>query len=229
MADIYDWRRSLCPNHQFFRAGGQAISGARTLGGFSSDSPEPGGLGELYCEFSAKGGAQELRDISWTASRIMNGAVMRMRLAMSPQLVASEYLSGPVPDGVPWSNGEPWSTGENWGWNPTAPVAATALRGSEEISVDMTAWGPVLQYGHVFGLVIDGYDYAHMVMDADYSGDIATLSISPPLRRTATTDHVVGFRPSMLVRCTNAQQVMGQFINRRIGVLNPAQFVEALL
>ncbi|OWU83805.1 hypothetical protein ATO6_15340 [Oceanicola sp. 22II-s10i] len=229
MPAIYDWRSSLVPNSQVFRAGGQVIPGARTLGGFATDSPEPGGLGELYWDFAPKGSAQAMRDISWTASRLMNGAAMRLRLAMSPQLVPATDLNPPLTDGLPWASGAPWANDKNWQWNPWVPAASAAARGAETLTIDMTGLGEVLHLGHLIGLTLGGVDYTHMVMDTDWTGDLVTVTISPVLRRPVAIGEAVRFRPVMVARCANPAQVLGQFENRRIAVLNAAQFVEALV
>ena len=117
-----------------------------------------------------------------------------------------------------------------WEWNPTANVTATALKGETTVLVDMSTLGEVLLIGHVIGFYEGGYDFAHKVMDISYdAGDIATLTISPPLRRDLTISSEMTFRPKMLVTCSNAREVAGLFQRGRHMAFSAAQFVESLV
>lgn len=228
---IYDWRRSLVPLDQVLRAGGEAVAGGLTLGGALIENPEPGGRAELMMAFprSYSNPATAL-DVSWTISRILNGAILRVRLYASVQLVSGAALGAPVAErGQPWANGGPWGSGQNWAFEPTAPVAADATRGASQVQVDLSDFGEVLAVGHVVGFTLGSYSFAHVVMDCEYQGDTATLQISPPLRRSVSTGDQMQFRPSMLVQCRNGPEVMGGFGLRRLGALNAALFVEALV
>lgn len=225
---IHDWRPTCAPIDQLFRAGGQAVAGGMTLGGVSVENPEPGGRAELLLNFAAFVTEETNLDASWTVSRILNGSVMRIRLWNTVQLVSEEALN--VPDiGQEWANGQPWANDENWRANPFALVTATALAGASSFTVDMSVIGQVLKVGHVIGFLKDGYDFAHMVLDIEYSSGVATVTVEPPLRRDLAADDLMLFRPSMLVTCRNAREVAGNFARGRTMAFGAARMVEALV
>lgn len=227
---IYNWRRGCAPITQEVRAAGQAIPGGMTIGGASIENPEPGGRYEVFMSFSVFATREANLDASWTISRILNGAVMRVPLYNSVQLVSDDALDGPETDGIPWDNDLPWDSGAYWSWNPSVPVAAAASKGAGSMKAELANYGPVLEIGHVIGFYLDGYDFTHVVMDIEYDDeDIATIAVSPPLRRALTTDDRLLFRPVALVTCINAREVMGQFQSGRHMQFNRAQFVEALV
>lgn len=230
---VYSWRSSLVPLDQTYRAGGQATAGGITLGGALISNPEPGGRAELNMSFSTFTSEAQNLDASWTISQILNNAIIRIPVfGYTVQTVSSVDAGGTPLDemGIPWDNGENWDNGMGWEWNPTAPVNAAALKGEASVTVDMSALGEVLLIGHVIGFKVDGYDFAHKVMDISYdAGDIATLTISPPLRRDLTTSDEMTFRPKMLVTCSNAREVSGLFSRGRHMAFSAAQFVEALV
>lgn len=228
---IYNWRRSLEPIDQVLRAGGEAVPGGLTLGGALVENPEPGGRAELMMAFPTNFSNRATSlDVSWTISRILNGSIFRIRLFTSVQLVSSAALGVATGErGQTWSNGQPWGNGELWAFDPVAPVAADAARGASQVQIDLSEFGEVISIGHVVGFTIGGYSFAHVVMDCSYDGDTATLQISPPLRRAVSTENMLQFRPSVMVQCRNGSEVMGGFGLRRLGALNPAVFVEALV
>lgn len=225
---IYDWPADCAPVDQVFRAGGQAIEGGMTVGGTMGLNPEPGGRAELHLNFSTFVTDAANRAASWLISRITNGAIMRIRLSDTVQLVPWADLDIDA-SGQAWANGEPWSGGALWRSSPFAPVAAAGLKGEEQVAIDLSLLGDVVKIGHVLGFFLDGYDFAHVVMDVDYDAGAATVTISPPLRRDVAAGERLLFRPSMLVTCKNAPEVAGTF---RRGVhmsLNSAKLVEALV
>ena len=232
---IYDWRVDVAPLNQIVRAGGAALDGGMTIGGASVFSPEPGGRLELALDFAPFATEAANRNASWTVSRIMNGAVMRIRLWPTIQLVPEADLT--VPDaGVPWSEDQPWANDANWAADPWVPVTMSGLRGTTTVVADMSSLGQVLGIGHVIGFTSGAYDFAHVVMDIDYDGaDVATITVSPPLRRDIvpadgeTEADRLRFRPAMLAVCINAQEVMANFQRGRHMALNSARFIEALV
>lgn len=228
---IYDWRLSCAPIDQIFRAGGEAGQGGITLGGFVSENPQPGGRGELVMNFAPFATEEANLDASWTVSRITNGSIMRVPFYRSVQLVPLADIGGAgLENGVPWDNDQPWDNGQNWKFEPRAPVVEIAKRGSTHIKVDMAEFGSVLQVGHVFGLRADQYRFSHKVMNVQYnSASIATLEISPPLRRNLGSSADIWFQPEMLVKCSNAREVMSNYSSGRHTQLSTARFVEALV
>ena len=167
-------------------------------------------------------------DASWTASRIMNGTVFRIRLYNTVQLVPSLIL-GSNGVGPLWSNDQPWANGEPWAYDPTAPVAVNALAGAAAFTVDLAEYGPVLKIGHVIGFTVGDHDGAHMVLDIAYDGDVATVTVEPPLRRSLTTDSRMKFRPKMLAKCVNPSEVATNFTSGRHMTFGGATFVEAMI
>ncbi|SDI95734.1 hypothetical protein [Salipiger marinus] len=230
MPPIYDWRSRLCNVGQVFLQPGQSDMGGMTLGGFLTENPEPGGRYHLRMSFPPfwKDRARN-KDASWTITRLSAGAIMRIPLLPSVQLVSAADLGG-TDAGQPWANGEPWANSENWGWRPAAPVAASAARGSASFQADLSEFGQVLVIGDVIGFSQGNLDFAHKVMDISYSaGDVATISVSPPLRRAVTTDDAMQFRPRVMVVCRNAASALVGLTRRNRISLGELQFVEALL
>ena len=226
---IYDWRQSVAPINQIVRAGGQAIEGGLTLGGAYVENPEPGGRAELVMEFATMVEDQANRDASWTVSRILSGSLMRVRLWRTVQLVSEEDLTV-TDEGLTWANGDPWSNDEFWRADPWVPVATGASQGAVTVELDFSPIGQALQIGHLIGFHEDGYDFTHVVMDIEYDeSDVATVTVSPPLRRDVTTDSLCHLRPTMIVTCRNAREVMTNFTSGRHIQLNAARFVEAML
>lgn len=228
---IYDWRSTIVPVDQVFRAGGNAVAGGMTLGGASVESPEPGGRGELVLEVAALANANSNLDASWTVSRLLNGAVFRVRL-FSPtvQLVPDSALGGSTELGVMWSNGLGWAGNVPWAFDPSASVTAIAAKGSQSFTVDMAALGQVLGLGHVIGFRLEGYDFAHVVTDIGYSAaNVATVTVSPPLRRALAVGSAMKFRPSFTCTCVNAREVMGTFNYGTSMKLATLRMVEVML
>ena len=228
---IYDWRVNCAPIDQVFRAGPLQTPGGVTLGGYLASNPEPGGRAELVMEFQNFATKEANLDASWTISRAMAGAVWRVRLYKNVQLVdAADLVGSDVDNGIPWSNGEPWANGENWAFAPTAAVASSAAKGAISFTADFGALGQVLNIGHVIGFYINGYNFAHKVMDISYSAaNIATVEVMPPLRRTITATDYMLFRPSMLAVVQNPADLMGNFRSGRSMTFGTARFLEALV
>jgi hypothetical protein len=170
-------------------------------------------------------------DASWTISRILNGNVMRIGLYSTVQLVAASAITAAdVDNGIPWSNSQPWGNGENWAWSPSSPIAAAALKGASTFTADLADVGEILKIGHVIGFYVDGFSFAHMVMDIAYdTSDVATVTVEPPLRRSLTTSDTMLYRPMVMVTCRNAREVMSNFTSGRHMSFNSARFAEAIV
>ncbi|APX88642.1 hypothetical protein BV394_01940 [Brevirhabdus pacifica] len=225
---IYDWRSDCVPLSQVFRAGGRANEGGMTLGGINVVSPAPGGRGELHLEFGPFATTAANKAASWTISRMMNGAIMRIGLWNSVQLVPNSALG--ISNGLTWSNGQTWSSGAFWRSRPSAAITAAAGRGTTTLTADLGTYGEIVEIGHVVGVKAGGFEFAHMVEEISYdASDVATMTVSPPLRRAVTTSDTLQFRPSMLVQCMNAREVMNNFQSGRHMAFSKAEFVEALV
>lgn len=227
---IYDWRRSIVPRDQLVIAGRAAQSGGMTLGGALTSYGVAGGRITLDMAFSTLP-REANAAASWTYSRVMAQAILRIPIRCSDQLVPAADLGGAaVMDGVPWSDGQPWATGENWAWSPIAPLAADALRGAESFKVDMSGVGEVLRVGHVIGFSAGQIDAAHVVMDIEYdAADVATVTVQPSLRRAMDAGAPMLFRPSILATCQNPDALAGTFAYGRFTQPGAARFVEAIL
>jgi len=207
---IYDWPSSVEPHSQYFRAAGGSVAGGMTLGGASVENPEPGGRAELFLEFDRLAADAANLDASWLLSRMTGGNVMRVPLwTPSAQIVSDEALGGV---------------------GTTAVVTVAGTKGGTTFKAALAPYGRVLNEGHVIGFTLGGYEFAHMVMSVSYNGsDVATIGVSPPLRRAVTTSDVMTFRPTMLVTCPNARDVA---TNYRFGIaiqLNAMRMVEAMV
>lgn len=225
---IYDWRESCVPKSQTFRAGGKDGGGRMTLGGYSASNPEPGGRAELSMTFHPFPTEKANLDASWTISRLMNGAVFRVPLYKTIQLVTPRE-SALIADGILWENEQTWENGQPWTLDPQLNVLSSAQRGEIYCRIGTSRRGEILRIGHVIGFNIDGYDFAHVIMDVSYEDGDATLEISPPLRRDLSALDQMTLQPKMLVTCPNAAEVMGQYEYGERMTFGNARFVEALV
>lgn len=232
MTVIYDWPYSIAPISSVFRAGGQARQGGFSRGGARFLNPEPGGRATYDMAFSPFAIEADNLKASWVMSRIMNGAYMRIKLWPSVQILNATALgvSGTlISQGIPWDNGNPWD-GAYWEYNPTADVSEAASRGATTVKVDMSAYGEVLKLGHVIGFTAGSFDFTHEVMDISYDGsDVATIEVSPPLRRALTTSDTAQLFPTGIFQCTNPNEVAGMYHAGRHVQFNTARMVEALV
>ena len=206
---IYDWPANCEPLNQVFAAGGQSVPGGVTLGGTTFENPEPGGRGELTLDFATFVSDDALREASWLMSRIRNGAVFKYDLLVTPQLIAEADLQTPR----------------------TAPVDAAVSQGSSTVTLDMATQGQVLKVGHLIGFNYDSdaWGATHVVESVSYDGsNVATVGVSPPIRRDMTTLDEAQFRPTMLIQCINPRDVLGTYQFGRHIRLGQARFVEAL-
>jgi hypothetical protein len=227
---VHIWPESLAPISSVFRAGGQSRQGGFTRGGARLQNPEPGGRATYDLQFAPFATEEANRLASWLVSRFTNGSFMKVPIWRSVQVISASNLDGSAyQNGVPWDNSGPWDNGYGWDYSPIAPVATGSSKGSTELSVDMSSYGQVIDLGHVVGVEVDGYEFSHIVMDVGYSGDTATLEISPPLRRSVTTSTSVKFRPYGIFQCVNPDEVAGLYHAGRHTQLNAAKLVEALI
>lgn len=228
---ILDWPSAIVPAGQMFYAGGQSVDGGFTTGGTLIAAPEAGGRAMLQAQFSAFGGwggRVNARLISWLFSKIANQTIWRFPIARSPQLVSAMDL-GLDPalddDGIPWDNDQPFDNGFNWLFEPAVEVTVAALEGSTSITLDLTAYGDVLQYGHLIG----HHGRAYHVDEIDYPGDgAATLTVSPPLREDVGIGDLITFRPTMLCTVQDPSAFRAMFAPAGIIVPGSLTMLEAL-
>ena len=206
---IYDWKSSIEPVAQLFRAGGLSIAGGMTVGGVYTQNPEPGGRGELFLEFDAFANANTNLDASWTLSRIMNGNVFRIPLWRPSVQIVSDAALGAI---------------------TTAAITLAAASGTQSVKANLAPTGQVLKDGHVIGFNTGGFQFTHIITSISYDGsNVATMTINPPLRRALTTSDALQFRPTMLAFCKNPREVATNYRYGTQTAFNPVQFVEAMV
>lgn len=186
---------------QLFHVPGQAMEGGFTSGGVRMLSPEPGGRAVLELELALRND-WDFPIGSWLMSK-GNGEVFRVRLAPTPQVLSAR--SAPVP----WDNGALWSNHSPWAGDITASYAASALEGTDLVSVNMSGWGDIIRPGHVIGVG----DNTHLVDDVIYNSDtnIANLQIKTPLRRDLASGENAYFRPWFTGTISNLGEIRATY------------------
>lgn len=228
---VYDWRYTVQPKSQIFMAGGGSIDGGMTIGGASVENPEPGGRAELLLEFDGIANADANVDASFLASKLMRGAIFRIRLFYPTlQMVQDSDLAGSTSDGVTFSGGATFSDGTSFAYDPTGNILLGGLAGETTLYVDFDAVATVIRVGHIIGVHADGYDFTHVITDIQWvTSDRATITIEPPLRRRVTSSDFIKYRPTFTGTCVNAREAVGNFLYGRVMQFAPMRFVEALV
>lgn len=213
---------------QLFYAPGQAFEGGYTSGGIRVTSPEPGGRAFLETELSLQTTEWDAPFSSWLMSKT-NGDIFRIKLVATPQVVPALALGVIVPEsrGVPWAaegayDRSPWDNGRNWALGDTAAVTVgISLEGSQYLTVDLTGFGPVIKHGHVIG----HSDNSYMVDDIEYDGDIAVITVKPPLRANVIAGDLVLFRPNFLGSISNGAELRASYEAMNVGNIQPARII----
>lgn len=227
--EIFDWRQNLVPVAQVFNAGGQSTQGGMTLSGATTEVPSVGGRGRVSLSFNTFHRNKNL-DALWTAARAQNGSAFRYRFYDSDQLVHADQLGGVSNEQHVKDSDSPASLDDNYVWKPKASLTQDAQEGEVTVKADLSECGPILKLGHLIGFNSADVQTAHTVMDVSYSGDVATVTINPPLRFGVTkADHNLLFRPSMICKVANPASLNS---NLRYGFLmqfGDIELVEVLL
>ena len=102
---------------------------------------------------------------------------------------------------------------------------AAALEGATKVIADFGDLQPNLGHGHAIGLA--GTTYG--VDDIEYSGSLATITVTPPLRKDVAAGDFLSFRPVMHAVCSDPSAFKSMFDVS--GVIRPGSitFVEALI
>ena len=182
---------------QLFHVPGAAVQGGFTSGGAQFIVPEVGGFGQLEIQPALMVDEWALPLASWIMSK-GNGAVVRVRLAPTPQIAwsARKFQSvSPV-----YNYTTPFGGELPWEGDAIATFDAAALEGAVSVDVDMTNFGQILQVGHVIGHAYETY----LIDAVSWTGMVATLTISPPLRRDVAEDDPALLRPWFTGRILNA-------------------------
>lgn len=226
---IYDWPTSVRIYNGIFFAGGEAIEAGLTSGGARNFAPEPGGRAWMEAEFRTMPHCGAL-DASWLASKSRNGAVFRIPVFNSKQLLSAADLGLSEPtNGILWDNDQPWDTGYGWQFDPGVTAVSAASEGSGSLVIDMSLFGAVLRHGHVIGHGKQGKVAAYHVDDVEYDGLVATASVSPPLRLDVEVNDFISFRPRMMATLQNPDSFRAKFARGKYMSPGAATFEEAIL
>ena len=88
----------------------------------------------------------------------------------------------------------------------------------------------MLQTGHVIGFHIGGYDFAHVVTNIAYdAATVATVWVSPPLRRALTTADDMLFRPKLMGTAQNPDSFSASYEFGKWVQPGGVRFIEALV
>ncbi|QWY83146.1 hypothetical protein [Rhizobium phage RHph_X2_24] len=218
---------TLAVQSQLFYAPGAAFNGGFTSGGISILSPEPGGRSFLEVQLSLQVNEWKSPFSSWLMSKV-NGDIFRIKLTRTPQIMGDGQGTPIIgTKGIPWGvNGQypksPWNNGKNWsGGNTVGTADADALEGSTTLVVDLTGYDQALTYGHVIG----HYDNSYMVDDISYNGDIATITVKPPLRRDVNDGDLIKLQPNFLGVISNGQEIRANYERMNNGHIQPGRIV----
>jgi hypothetical protein len=202
---------------QLFHVPGAGYDGGLTSGGAQFITPEPGGFGVLEIAPAVIDTEWVDPAASWIMSKV-NGQVFRVRLAASPQIAFSKSRHNHL-DHL-WVN-------EDMPSDAAAQVqfATSSLQGSVVVQVYMPQFGRILRPGHVIGHAYDTY----LIDEVSYSGPIATLTVSPPLRRRVGAGDTALLRPWFTGRISNGAEIRAAYDN--LGHVKPGNIVlhEAIL
>ena len=80
---------------------------------------------------------------------------------------------------------------------------------------------PFLKHGHVIGLGQRSY----MIDDIVYSGDIAQITVTPPLRETVMFGQEISFEPCFLGTIVNGQELRQTYDAVNVGHIKPGRIV----
>jgi len=163
---------------QLLRVPGFAFEGGLTVGGARISSPEPGGRAVLEMQLSLATKERTAPEVSWLMS-MTNGHIFKVLLKRTPQLVA-------LPNEV----------------STTMTANAAALEGAAILTVNTGAFGTILKRGHVIGH--DNYSY--VIYDVSYAGAIATVKLSPALRKPVASGATIRLRPYFLGSIANGDE-----------------------
>lgn len=208
---------------QLFHVPGGVTEGGFTSGGAQIVTPEPAGNGVLEIHPALQVNEWEYPISSWLMSK-GNGAVLRVRLAPTPQVSWSRRRNAAT---VTWDDSLLWSNEQPWEGDFTAIFVAAALEGSTAAVIDLTGVGQVLQMGHVIG----SGNSCHLIDEIAYEGDIASVTLNPPHRRTVDVNDPCYLRPWFTGRISNPNDIRATYDAEQNGHIQPGQItlVEAIV
>lgn len=195
---IYDFP-ALPIMRQLFHVPGAAYDGGLTSGGAQFITPEPGGISVLEIEPDTDITQWDSPTAAWLMSKI-NGQIFRVRLSRSPQVSWSRKRLDRLD--YDWS-----SPGMSVDANATASFASSAAKGSTVVTVNLSAFGKILQPGHVIGHEFDCYQ----VDEVSYSGNVATVTVTPPFRRAISAGSDCLLTPWFTGRIANGAEIRSAY------------------
>lgn len=231
---IHNWPDTVVPKNQVFYAPGQGFSGAYTAGGANALSPEPGGVSFLEMDFNYADTTNNARIISWLMSRVANGAVFRVPIRDSLQVLQPSDIGVTVPDsyetvGIPWDQSGSdllWDQDIGWAYEMNVKATAHYLEGVTSITLDLANFNRKLLPGHLFG----HKGRAYKVMSIEYDdNDVATLTFNPPLRTEMKPYDDAPLRPTMIGKVQDPASFRAKFEYGAYVKPGPIKFVEALV
>lgn len=193
---------------QLFHVPGAGYDGGLTSGGAQFITPEPGGFSVLEIAPALVDNEWLSPDVSWLLSKI-SGQVFRCRLAKSPQIAWSKERL----DKIDWDNrGQSRNDG-------VSRFTTSRLKGTTTVTVDVSEFGRLLRPGHVIGHAFDTY----LVDEVTYSGNVATCTVTPPLRRNIATNDTCEFTPWFTGRISNGEQIRAAY--NSMGHIKPGNII----
>jgi hypothetical protein len=201
---------------QLFHVPGAVGDGGFTSGGARVSSPEPGGFAQLEIQPSLQLGEWSAPLSSWLMSK-GNGQILRVRLAPTPQVLSKRSL---MMANMPWKaeglkQEAPWSNFPAWDGDLVTTYTETALAGTNELTLDMAAFGRILKVGHVIG----HENRTYLVDEITYAGTIATVVVTPPLREDVTAGDTVLFRPWFTGSIANPTDFRNTYDAENVGMI----------
>lgn len=213
---------------QLFHVPGAALDGGYTSGGARIMSPEPGGRSMLELQLSLHTNEWGNPALSWLMSKI-NGEIFRVLLTKTPQLLNNFGRNVQLRNLVPWErigivNSSPWDNGQLWlADGETASSVGSALEGTTVLQIALGEYAGLLMRGHVIGLK----NSAYMIDEIEYNDDqdIATVTITPPLRNNIAANEDVYFRPYFLGTIANGEEFRQTYDIVNVGHLQPGRLL----
>lgn len=185
---------------QLFHVPGRGYDGGLTAGGAQFITPEPGGFAVLEIAPSLSDTEWLNPAASWLMSKI-NGQVLRVRLAKSPQIAWS----------LTRNNHLDYDLLNRAGADSDAATTfiASALKGEVTVKIDISQLGKMIRPGHVIGHAFDCY----LVDDVEYAGDVATITVTPPCRRGIHAGDRCLLTPWFTGRISNGADIRAAYNN----------------
>lgn len=182
------------------------LGGPRTIGqsqsetAFAQNVVDPFGLWSFKLDFGPlqRGAARAFKRLTTSAHAGAN--CFRLNF-FDPDEPTYEEMGTHAP-AVRWSNNQTWAHGQ--GWKPATPKAVAAAEspaGSAQITLNIKNWRGILPA--YFGIV--GHFAVYSIVDTDVNGDIATLTVWPPVRHKIETGALATFRPVLAARLIDDQ------------------------